>query len=109
MNKHVLIIGFARSGAAAANLLQSEGARVTVSDPKLDTMDEKVKALKANDVQFTTDQSVELLKNVDIIVKNPGIPYTIPILVAAQEQQIPIRSEERRVGKECNDRRTSKT
>ena len=90
MNKHVLIIGFARSGAAAANLLQSEGAHVTVSDPKLDTMDEKVKALKANDVQFTTDQSVELLKNVDIIVKNPGIPYTIPILVAAQEQQIPI-------------------
>lgn len=90
MNKHVLIIGFARSGAAAANLLQSEGARVTVSDPKLDIMDEKVKALKANDVQFTTDQSVELLNNVDIIVKNPGIPYTIPILVAAQEQQIPI-------------------
>lgn len=90
MDKHVLIIGFARSGAAAANLLQNEGAQVIVSDPKLDITDKKVVTLKAKGVQFTTDQSVSLLHDIDLIVKNPGIPYTIPILTAAEERHIPI-------------------
>lgn len=90
MNKNVLIIGFARSGAAAANLLLKEGAHVTVSDPKLDDNDAKVVALKQQGVEFTTEQSDELLVGIDLVVKNPGIPYTIPVLVAAKEQQIPI-------------------
>ncbi|MGK4144614.1 UDP-N-acetylmuramoyl-L-alanine--D-glutamate ligase [Weissella paramesenteroides] len=90
MDKHVLIIGFARSGAAAANLLQSEGTQVIVSDPKLDITDKKVVTLKAKGVQFTTDQSVSLLHDIDLIVKNPGIPYTIPVLTAAEERHIPI-------------------
>lgn len=90
MNKNVLIIGFARSGAAAATLLLKEGAHVTVSDPKLDDSDAKVVTLKQQGVEFTTEQSDELLVGIDLVVKNPGIPYTIPVLVAAKEQQIPI-------------------
>lgn len=90
MNKNVLIIGFARSGAAAASLLLKEEAHVIVSDPKLDETDAKVVALKQQGAQFTTEQSDALLTGIDLIVKNPGIPYTIPILVAARERQIPI-------------------
>ena len=90
MSKHVLVIGFARSGAAVASLLLNEGAQVTVSDPKLDLTDERVVALQAQGVVFTTEQTDALLADVDLIVKNPGIPYRIPVLVAAQEAGIPI-------------------
>ena len=90
MSKHVLVIGFARSGAAVASLLLNEGAQVTVSDPKLDLTDERVVALQAQGVAFTTEQTEALLADVDLIVKNPGIPYRIPVLVAAQEAGIPI-------------------
>lgn len=90
MEKHVLVVGFARSGAAVANLLLNEGARITVSDPKLDTTDPKVAQLSAKGVHFTTQQEAELLTGIDLIVKNPGIPYRIPLLVAAKEAGIPI-------------------
>ncbi|MGQ0518931.1 UDP-N-acetylmuramoyl-L-alanine--D-glutamate ligase, partial [Bacillus sp. D-CC] len=34
---------------------------------------------------------LELLeRNISLVVKNPGIPYSNPILVAAKEKQIPI-------------------
>ena len=90
MNKHVLVIGFARSGAAVASLLLNEGAQVTVSDPKMDVTNEDVVALQARGATFTTEQTKELLAGVDLVVKNPGIPYTIPVLVAAEDAGIPI-------------------
>jgi len=90
MNKHVLVIGFARSGAAVASLLLTEGASVIVSDPKLDWTDERVVALTKQGVTFTNQQDESLLAQIDLIVKNPGIPYQIDILQAAQARQIPI-------------------
>lgn len=90
MSKHVLVIGFARSGAAVASLLLTEGATVTVSDPKLDRTDERVIALTKQGVTFTERQDDTLLTQVDLIVKNPGIPYQIAILQAAQARKIPI-------------------
>lgn len=88
-----LVIGFARSGAAAAALLQAEGAQVVVSDPKLDANDDKVKELEQAGVVFTTEQTEDLLEHVDVVVKNPGIPYHIPILQAAMTRNIPIEVE----------------
>ena len=90
MSKHVLVIGFARSGAAVASLLLNEGAQVTVSDPKMDVTNEDVVALQARGATFTTEQTTALLTGVDLVVKNPGIPYTIPVLVAAKDAGIPI-------------------
>lgn len=88
-----LVIGFARSGAAAAKLLLEEGQDVIVSDPKLDFSDPKVQALQTKGVTFTQDQDEQLLDGVDQIIKNPGIPYTIPILQAAQARNSPIKVE----------------
>lgn len=93
MTKRVLIVGFARSGAAAASLLVAEGANVIVSDPKLDWQDERVINLKDKGVSFTDQQTDDLLVGVDLIVKNPGIPYQISILQAALTEQIPIYTE----------------
>ncbi len=90
MVKHVLVVGFARSGAAAARLLHAEGAEVLVSDPKLDMTDARVQSLTAAGVHFTTTQTNDLLNGIDLVVKNPGIPYTAPILVEAQVRHIEI-------------------
>lgn len=88
MTKQVLIIGFARSGAAAAKLLNREGANVLVSDPNLDLEDSHIQQLRTQGIKFTQQQGVELLDKIDLIIKNPGIPHTIPILQAAQERGI---------------------
>ncbi|MBM7617792.1 UDP-N-acetylmuramoylalanine--D-glutamate ligase [Weissella uvarum] len=88
-----LVIGFARSGAAAAKLLLDNGDEVIVSDPKLDMQDATVQELAQQGVTFTTQQDESLLNGVDQIVKNPGIPYSIPILKAAQARHIPIKVE----------------
>lgn len=93
MTKRVLVVGFARSGAAVARLLVKEGAAVTVSDPKLKLDDTKVKALQALGVTFTQAQDIDLLADTDMIVKNPGIPYQIPILQAALAKKLPIYTE----------------
>lgn len=85
-----LVIGFARSGAAATKLLLDEGSEVIVSDPKLDFSDESIKKFEQQGVVFTQQQDETLLEDVDRIVKNPGIPYQISILQAATKKQIPI-------------------
>lgn len=88
--KKVLVIGFARSGAAAAKLLVDEGAEVTVSDLKIDFSDPLVIELQKNGVIFTAEQGTDLLDGVSLVVKNPGIPYSIPILQTVQERNVPI-------------------
>lgn len=85
-----LVIGFARSGAAATKLLLDEGSEVIVSDPKLDFSEVAVKNFEKQGVEFTQDQDEHLLEGINQIVKNPGIPYQIPILQAAVKRQIPI-------------------
>jgi len=93
MARNVLVIGYARSGAAVARLLVNEGATVTVSDPQLDLEDSRVIALQDKGVTFTTEQGNDLLENVDVIVKNPGIPYSAPILAEALHRGIPTEVE----------------
>jgi len=93
LDMKALVIGFARSGAAAAHLLNTEGAEVVVSDPKLDLSDPRVTELTEAGVVFTTEQDESLLEDVDVVVKNPGIPYHIPILKAAKAREIPIEVE----------------
>lgn len=93
MTKRVLVIGFARSGAAAAQIMLRQEAQVTVSDNNLDWTNPLVKQLEAKGVQFTTEQDATLLDQVDLVIKNPGIPHSIPILQAAEKLNIPIEVE----------------
>lgn len=92
-NKHVLILGFAKSGASTAEVLTQLGAIVTVSDTKDLTVDESALKLKEKGVTFTQDQSASVVNGFDILVKNPGIPYTNPVVVAAQANNMPVISE----------------
>lgn len=92
-DKRVLVLGAARSGIAAAAYLRNVGANVTINTGSEPSTEErmKIEALGINGVFGA--HPLELLDTTDMIVKNPGIPYHIPLLQAALERHIPIYTE----------------
>lgn len=94
-NLRVLVLGLARSGYAVANLLLEIGAKVTVTDlNRSGSADAMAASLEAKGVRVVLgDHPLTLLEETDLIVKNPGIPYRIPLLVEAETKGIPIITE----------------
>jgi UDP-N-acetylmuramoylalanine--D-glutamate ligase len=89
----VLVLGTAKSGIAAARYLASVGAEVTVNDGK--TPSESDQAVLASlDVKTVYgEQPLALLDGIDLMVKNPRIPYQIDLLQEALRRNIPIWTE----------------
>ncbi|KRM56606.1 UDP-N-acetylmuramoyl-L-alanine--D-glutamate ligase [Lacticaseibacillus sharpeae] len=94
-NKKVLVLGLAKSGLNAARLLHRLGALVTVNDAKDFHENPDAQALVEDGIRVISGHHpVELLdENFELMVKNPGIPYTNPMVVRAQELKIPIITE----------------
>ena len=95
-NKHVLVLGMAKSGVSAANLLKKLGAEVLVNDIKADQPQELVDELNRENIKMILgSHPTNILSDnkIELIVKNPGIPYTNPVLVAAKKANIKIISE----------------
>jgi len=85
------------SGISATRFLVSRGAKVTVTDLKtrqqLAPQLKRMGALK-NKVKLVLSEHREKdFKNVDLIVKNPGVPSTSKFLKIAKENQIPIETD----------------
>jgi UDP-N-acetylmuramoylalanine--D-glutamate ligase len=93
--KNVLVLGLAKSGFAAAKLLHELGANVTVNDQKPLSENEAAQALEALGIRLICgSHPLELLDEpFDVMVKNPGIPYTNPMVQKALQKQIPIITE----------------
>ncbi|TDM03938.1 UDP-N-acetylmuramoyl-L-alanine--D-glutamate ligase [Macrococcus carouselicus] len=92
--KQVLVLGLAKSGFEVAKLLLTLGAKVIVNDGSPLEGNPDAEALAAQGVQVVSgSHPPELLDGTDLIVKNPGIPYRIDILQAAQKRAIPIITE----------------
>ena len=93
--KRVLIVGMARSGIAAAQLLCREGARVTVNDMKpREAFGEKLEALADLPVDFRLgEDGIDALKGQDTLVISPGVPIDAPIVKAAREKGIAVTGE----------------
>lgn len=93
-NKKVLVLGWAKSGKAAAKRLVELGAQVTVANRDQIEEDADVKALKAAGVSFAeNDQAESLAEDTDFVVKNPGIHYEQPLLEKVERLKIPILTE----------------
>ena len=91
---HVLVLGLAKSGTAAAKLLMNNDKIVRVNDMQATEDDEIVKELKTMGAEMVLGaHPISVLEEIEIIVKNPGIPYDNPILEAAMERNIPIITE----------------
>lgn len=91
---HVLVLGLARSGTAAAKTLLKNGKQVRVNDQQLtekSTVVEELVTLGAEVVLGSHPLSV--LEGIEIIVKNPGISYDNPVLIEAVKRNIPIVTE----------------
>ena len=93
--KKVLIVGMARSGVAAAQLLCREGALVTVNDMKpRESFGEKLDALNDLPVSFRLgEDGLDALKGQDIVVISPGVPIDAPIVQAAKAMGVPVTGE----------------
>lgn len=90
------VIGAARSGIAAANLLISLGAIVKISDSKpLAELETQLKELKQQ--QLVTIEAhghtESFIKQSDLIIVSPGVPYSAKPLLWAREANIETISE----------------
>ncbi|HAP8616964.1 TPA: UDP-N-acetylmuramoyl-L-alanine--D-glutamate ligase [Enterococcus faecium] len=94
-NKKVLVLGLAKSGVSAAKLLHELGALVTVNDGKpFDENPEAQELLSLGIKVITGSHPIELLdEEFSLMVKNPGIPYSHPLVAKSQEMGIPVITE----------------
>lgn len=87
----ILVVGMARSGLAAARLLQSRGEDVFVSDAGSPKTAAELDALGIP--RETGKHTLDRFLAADEIVVSPGVPAEIAPLVAARSKGIPIVSE----------------
>ncbi|MFD1172011.1 UDP-N-acetylmuramoyl-L-alanine--D-glutamate ligase [Oceanobacillus picturae] len=91
---NVLVLGLARSGTAAANVLLENSKNVRINDMHAKEDDETVEELKSKGAEVILGtHPLHVLDGIDIIVKNPGIPYDNIILAEAMKRDIPIITE----------------
>ncbi len=85
----------AKSGYAASRLLKKLGATVTVNDRTPFEQNEIAQKLKSEGFNVVCgEHPLSLLDNQPFcIVKNPGIPYTNPLLIEAVKRSIPVYTE----------------
>jgi UDP-N-acetylmuramoylalanine--D-glutamate ligase len=85
-NKRALVVGLGRSGVASALFLQSQGARVTVSDSKPeDELGQEIPVLLDHGIAVETGRHGErTFQNQDLIVVSPGVPFDAQPLVQAR-------------------------
>ncbi len=95
LRKKVLVLGLAKSGVSAALLLHELGAFVTVNDKKPIAENPEAQSLLEQGIKVICgDHPPELLdEGFELIVKNPGIPYSNPLIKGAVEKGIPVITE----------------
>ncbi len=93
--KTALVVGMARSGVGAAQLLCQCGARVIVNDSKRrEELKGDLSPLDALEVTWALGQpAMALLEGVDVLVLSPGIPDTAPFVKRAKEMGIYVIGE----------------
>ncbi len=90
--KRVVVVGAARSGVAAAELLVRRGANVVLTDAK-DRIDAE-DALRAAGVELELGgHQPETMRGADLIVLSPGVPLTQPQVAAARASGVPVIGE----------------
>ncbi|MBP2098352.1 UDP-N-acetylmuramoyl-L-alanine--D-glutamate ligase [Enterococcus rivorum] len=94
-NKKVLVLGLAKSGVSAAKLLHELGALVTVNDFKQFDQNPEAQDLLTLGIRVVTGgHPIELLdEDFAFVVKNPGIPYSNPLVEKALDRKIPVLTE----------------
>lgn len=84
--KRVLVMGMARSGIAAAELLADSGATALINDRKTEQeLGDAIKVLHRPNVEWHLGEDpMAVLGDADALVLSPGIPDTHPAVAAAR-------------------------
>jgi UDP-N-acetylmuramoylalanine--D-glutamate ligase len=91
-NTRALVIGFGRSGRAAAGFIQRQGGQVRVVD-RADSPELRA-AVEAARVESRLGGYAETdLDGRDLVVVSPGVPWDLPLLEAARHRGIRVTSE----------------
>src|SRR5262245_59240149 len=90
--RRVVVVGAARSGVAAAELLARRGARVTLTEMRdafdgMDRLRERGVALELGGHREPT------FAEADLVVVSPGVPVEQPVFERAREHNVEIIGE----------------
>ena len=89
----VVVVGGARSGVAAAELLHERGARVTLTDSRTDPFEGADRLEKLGVTVELGPHRESLLLDADLVVLSPGVPPEQPVLQAARRKGVPVIGE----------------
>ncbi len=91
--QHYMVLGLARSGVGAIELLRANGAKVTGVDSR-DLSDLVIvqKLVDNAEIFFSHDSNAQL-GGVDTLLVSPGVPFSHPLTQAALGQGIPVIGE----------------
>jgi len=90
--RKVVVVGAARSGVAAAELLVRRGATVTLTDMR-DTIAEDAQLREAGVELELGGHRPQTLLGADLIVLSPGVPPTQPAIAEARAAGVPVMGE----------------
>jgi UDP-N-acetylmuramoylalanine--D-glutamate ligase len=92
--KRVTVIGLARSGVGAANLLSTLGASVTVTDVRNETaLAKQIQMLSPSVTLAIGGHPDAVFASADLLVISPGVPLGIGPVVRAKTAGIPVIGE----------------
>ena len=94
-HKKILVCGTARSGVAAAKLLNKRGAAVTLQDLKpAEKLDVSLSGLETDGIKLFLGHNPDIIvSDFDMIVISPGIPVELPFVEKAKAMGIPLIGE----------------
>jgi UDP-N-acetylmuramoylalanine--D-glutamate ligase len=90
--RRVVVVGAARSGIAAAELLVRRGARVTLTETR-DTFDDAWRLGAAGIALELGGHQASTLADADLIVTSPGVPVEQPVFDEARRRGVDIIGE----------------
>ena len=91
--KRLVILGGGESGIGTAILGKQKGYEVFVSDSG-EILQKNKKVLLNNDILFEEKNHTESkILNADVVMKSPGIPETVPLVLKLKEKGIQVISE----------------
>ncbi|MBQ3518221.1 MAG: UDP-N-acetylmuramoyl-L-alanine--D-glutamate ligase [Clostridia bacterium] len=91
--RKVLVIGLARSGLAAIDLLHKLGADITLSEMREEGAIKEAADLRAKGVRIVGQTDDVFEENYDLVIKNPGIPSSKPFVKTLRARGIPVITE----------------
>ena len=90
--QHVVVVGAARSGIAAAALLVDRGARVTLSERRDDLAEARSLAERGIELELGGHR-IDTFERADLVVLSPGVPPEQPAIEVARARGVPVIAE----------------